>query len=276
MSSKEDYFGIYQQCLQNKLAKPTEGYRGIESAVYRRKIFPGEIEFYKQQAKSPNKPILELGCGNGLLLISLAKEGFTITGVEISKDMIDVCEKKIERLAEEIRGRITLIKGDMCNVSLSDKYHLIILGGKTIQFAVTKKQKIGVLMAGSRYLESDGCFVIDTVNPWALSEPSGPSCELVDMGDNTKVIRIWEYKFDHVSGEGLLNILSIPFKKSIVQCPEVGTYRDRISTIQEMELLAERAGLEIAEIFSDFNRQPLSHDSQNVIYVLKKSDYNNL
>lgn len=271
MNIKKDYFGLFKALIEKGLAKPATGYEDIEAAIYDldQPIFPGEIEFYGIYAKVPHKPILELGCGAGRLLIPLAEKGFIVTGVEISEDMLDICRRKVELLQTETKSRITLIKRDMCKVNLSDKFQLIIMGGKTFQFAVTTKQKLDVLKVGRKHLTKNGAFIIDSVNPWALPEPSGISSALVDLGENKIALRIWECKYDKISGETLLNILTIPFKKDMVSYPTVSTFRGRVSTIQEMKLLVKQVGLTITETFSDFDKHPLSQDSQNVIYVLK-------
>ena len=48
------------------------------------------------------KKIIDVGCGTGLLAVKLAKAGALVTGVDLSRDMLNIAEKRANDLSLEI------------------------------------------------------------------------------------------------------------------------------------------------------------------------------
>lgn len=57
-------------------------------------------------ALRPGDRLLELGCGDGALSCLLAREGFEVTGVDISRGMIEEAKKRADREAVGVRFEI--------------------------------------------------------------------------------------------------------------------------------------------------------------------------
>ncbi|HBR31024.1 MAG TPA: class I SAM-dependent methyltransferase, partial [Clostridiales bacterium] len=56
--------------------------------VDNRDILSADIPFYIEFAKKQNGEILELGCGTGRVSLVLAAEGFYVTGLDLSRQML--------------------------------------------------------------------------------------------------------------------------------------------------------------------------------------------
>src|SRR6056297_1715371 len=74
-------------------------YENFESYDYYNVFTPHEdiskvIKFFK---KDDSKDILDLGCGAGRNLIPLLKEGFNVSGIDLSKTGILLIKKQIEK-----------------------------------------------------------------------------------------------------------------------------------------------------------------------------------
>ncbi len=70
-------------------------YAGFAGLYHRHLEVTGrdDIAFYTQLARAAAGPVLELGSGTGRTLIPSARAGAVITGLDISKDMLDHCGK---------------------------------------------------------------------------------------------------------------------------------------------------------------------------------------
>jgi len=68
--------------------------------------------------------VLELGCGNGRISINMAKRGFNVTGVDISKQYLEAAQKKAKRA----RIKARFIHGDYRKIDklIHDKFDLVI------------------------------------------------------------------------------------------------------------------------------------------------------
>ena len=77
------------------------------------------VEFYKalfRRAGVTPETVLDLGCGSGAVTLLLAKEGFDVTGIDISPDMLAIARSKAD--AEDLD--ILFLNMDMCAFSLPE------------------------------------------------------------------------------------------------------------------------------------------------------------
>ncbi|MFC3853377.1 class I SAM-dependent methyltransferase [Salinispirillum marinum] len=86
--------------------------------------YPGEDvirfvarNFYKSPDRSAIK-LLEVGCGTGANIWYMAREGFSVFGVDGSKTAVSLCE---QRLSEEVSGWSgEIVQGDILNLPFED------------------------------------------------------------------------------------------------------------------------------------------------------------
>lgn len=45
-----------------------------------------ELEFYRAELKQCASPVLEVACGNGMILLELRHEGFNVYGFDLSQE----------------------------------------------------------------------------------------------------------------------------------------------------------------------------------------------
>jgi len=122
-----------------------------------------DIPFYIDYAKSLScKNILELGCGTGRVTIALAKEGFNITGLDLSNEMLAVFRQKLD---DTVKNRIELIHGNMADFNLNKKFDLIIVPFRAFQCLTDDKDIKNSLNCVKEHLTDDGIFIVNAFNP---------------------------------------------------------------------------------------------------------------
>jgi len=95
-----------------------------------------QLDFYLRQVARFGEPVLELACGSGRFTIPLAKEGVTITGLDISEDMLGLAKSKASK--DEVKVR--LLQGDMRSFDLGEKYKLSSLQCSLCQISIHVKK----------------------------------------------------------------------------------------------------------------------------------------
>ncbi|WP_096188073.1 class I SAM-dependent methyltransferase [Evansella halocellulosilytica] len=60
-----------------------------------RAIVQDDLIYYEKMAENYPGDILELACGTGRVLLHLAKNGYKITGLDMSKEMLDILKEKL-------------------------------------------------------------------------------------------------------------------------------------------------------------------------------------
>lgn len=275
MDIEKKFFGIFKKLIENGLAKPIEGYSANEANIYDRiqQSWDEEIAFYKELLGQKPYHILELGCGTGRLLIPLLTMGYKVTGLDSSKDMLAICEHKVNKSYPNAKSRLQLMNADMSNFNISDKFDRIISAINSFQHLITVEQRKRFLRSGAMHLRKGGLFIIDmkylrVFNPGI----SKLSCDLVDNGKDKQVLYISQSKFDAITKEEIFNVLQVPLNSGKEVVPTVATYKAYLPTLQEMELLIEQSGLQVRDRYSSFDKKPLSADSNNVIWVLQKAN----
>lgn len=106
----------------------------------------------------PEMDVLDIGCGNGLYALRIADKVKSVTGVDLSQEMMD------EGLKEAVKTGIENVKfvlGDASNLSFPDqKFDLVFCYAALFLFPDIQK----FLHACHHSLKNDGILIIDVLN----------------------------------------------------------------------------------------------------------------
>jgi len=120
-----------------------------------------DVGFYVRLAAQARGPILELGCGNGRILLPLLRAGLDATGVDDSAGML--AELRRTALAQDLAAKIT--KMDVRDLDLRQRFALILCPYSLVTY-VTEDRDLERLLRGVReHLRQDGCFIVDAFVP---------------------------------------------------------------------------------------------------------------
>jgi len=115
------------------------------------------VNEYRKNAKK----ILEIGCGPGEVLVNLPKR-YLIYGLDITKDYIEVCKRKIPR------GKFFV--SSMHNFKIPEKFDVIFSANDAINFLKDFDQWKSTFKTVSEHLNSDGLFIFDVFTPKMLRD----------------------------------------------------------------------------------------------------------
>ena len=119
-------------------------------------IFNYEEDFklyHKHLSKLKSSKILELGCGSGNLAKFFLDYKYEYTGLDISKEMIEI--------AKELVPDGNFIIGDMRNLELDEKYEAVIVTGRTFTHMTTNHDVMFALNSIHEVLEKEGWLLFD-------------------------------------------------------------------------------------------------------------------
>jgi len=118
-----------------------------------------DIPFYLEYAKQQQGEILELGCGTGRVALALAADGFHVTGLDLSQQMLDVFHEKLT-VNPELADKITLVHGNMADFAFDRKFAMVIAPFRAFQ-ALTDDSDIDSSLACIRkHLTDNGIFIV--------------------------------------------------------------------------------------------------------------------
>ena len=120
-----------------------------------------DVEFFVEAAAKSGGPVLEVGCGTGRVLIPTARAGISITGLDLSDHMLDVCREALIEEPELVQNQVKLVQGDMRDFYLGKKFALVTTPFRPFQHLITIEDQIKCLENIQNHLEPGGKFILD-------------------------------------------------------------------------------------------------------------------
>ncbi|MEP7298115.1 MAG: class I SAM-dependent methyltransferase [Burkholderiales bacterium] len=110
-------------------------------------------------AAKPGAKILELGCGTGALSCMLAKQGFQVTGVDISSSAISFARS----IASKRALGVAFTVADVCALEFTDAGFDLVIDSHLLHCIALPLERRQLLSRISRLLASDGEFWTETM-----------------------------------------------------------------------------------------------------------------
>ena len=229
------------------------GYK-VGELIYDANIYDGlntflsDLQFYKKWLpKNKEAEILELCCGTGRLTIPIAKDGYSICGVDYTPSMLEQAKMK----AIEAELVIDFIEADIRMLDLQEKFDLIFIPFNSIHHLyrnedcfnpniqyIVESEKVQAVIA--EYTTDDGRDVLIK--------------QTMRYESTTQINRIeWHY---FINGE-FHSIQNLDM---------------RMFFPQELDSYLERAGFDIIHKFGSFEEEAFNDNSEKQIYVLTLND----
>lgn len=247
----------------------TKEYSDAYDDFYKEKDYVGECKLIEHVIKNYSrikvKSILDLGCGTGSHAIQLASDGYDVTGVDRSSEMLNVAiSKSIHR-----DTTCDFLQSDIRHFNDTLKYDAVIMMFAVLGYQYSNEDVIAALKTVSRHLKKGGVFICDLwYGPTVIKQSPADKIRVIEK-DDSQIIRKSSGVIDTS-----MHLVNVHFhlwniKGGII----VETEEDhamRFFFPQELKLLFENAGLKILRIgqFPNVEKDPVD-TSWSVCVVAK-------
>lgn len=164
-----EYFGLFNELRKLNMPNSVDSkfYEGFYADLFDSysQLINYDIPIILEQAAGIKGPILDLGCGSGRILMNIAKAGYKVTGIELSKDMLRISEQRKTNLSKEIEDRISLVHGDITNFKLNQTFSMAVFTGGSMSILKDTTQLERMLQRVSIHLRVGGIFILDYIVP---------------------------------------------------------------------------------------------------------------
>jgi len=231
-----------------------------------------DIPLYLEHAKAVGGIVLECGVGTARVAIPLARAGINVVGIDLNEKMLTIAREKLAREPQNVQGRIKLLKADMRNFKLEERFSLCIIPFNTFLHMLTVEDQEAALKAICGHLLPNGLLIISVFNPDLTRPQNVVRLELVKQVKDELVMRFFtqsfdfpsqttsvQYIYDFVKPDGSLRRLVTPLKVRYI-------FHD------EMRQLLTRTGYEIINVYGDEKKSPFQSNSRLMIFVARKSE----
>jgi SAM-dependent methyltransferase len=239
----------------------------------------GDVQFYIEEARKAESPVLEIGCGTGRILLPIAQAGCQIVGLDRAPDMLAILRQKLAKLNPEVQARVELNESDMRDFSLHRRFKLITIPYRAFLHLLTPKAQRQALECIREHLTDDGRLIFNIFDPNLEMIAASLSLHGTTLKRDTEFIHpetgnqviVW-YSSLYDPEVQLLNAYFI--FEEIDQEGKVlqKTYNPltlRYIHRYEMRYLLELSGYKVEVLYGDFQRGPFRYGGEQVWVVRK-------
>jgi ubiquinone/menaquinone biosynthesis C-methylase UbiE len=205
----------------------------------------------------PGAHILDLCCGQGRHAVRLSRAGFSVTGLDRSKYLLEQAQEE----ASKANATVTWVRGDMRLLPWRAQFDACINLFTAFGYFSDEAENQQVLYQVERVLKPGGWFFLDVSNRDYDLQHLWPKAWHRDG----QTIILEEAEFDPLTCRFTLTLTRLQGEKT-----ESIRHSVRHYTAPELSTMLRRAGLEPVEIYGDFDGTPFHLHSPRMIVVARK------
>ncbi len=200
--------------------------------------------------------VLELGVGTGRLAVPMTAAGLSVTGVDVSTEMLDVLRRR------DPSGRVSIVVGDMVDDLPDGPFDAALVAYNTIFNLLEPERQRACFEAVAARLTTGGRFVVEAFVP-DDEVIHGAQVTVRSMGVDHVVLSVSRHEPVSQRADG-----------QFVEITEAGGVRlrpwaIRWATPDELDAMASAAGFVVEHRWADMTAAPFDDDSPGHVTVYR-------
>jgi SAM-dependent methyltransferase len=222
-----------------------------------------EIKTYSRLVKSKSDKILEPMCGSGRFYVPLLKDGYNITGFDLSEDMLEACRKKCSKLG--IKPNI--FKADIARYQCDRKYKYIFIPVGSISLLISENDLHQSLSNIYNCLEDNGIFVFSYLGLESKKEDINEWKEMQNYTiDDKKIVCKQKSKYINKSNVLDIKLLYELIQDGVVIKKEYQDFPVKLFTEEYLKEMLIRIGFSEIKLIKSSNQK----NDYNILKCVKK------
>jgi SAM-dependent methyltransferase len=204
--------------------------------------------------------ILDMACGTGRHSIELARRGFSVVGVDIAPDLLEIADGEAVRLGAD---GVTFFEADMRALDYEGEFDVVLnLNDGAIGYFESEQENHRSFEAIAAALRPGGCNLLQLPNV-LYAETHLPQKTWIAGKDMVELIdHRWDSRSRYLEGSTTPIIVGEPFE-GVEPIP----FRQRLYSVDELRELYESVGMSLANVFRGNGKPRPPKDSQFEIFV---------
>ena len=192
--------------------------------------------------------VLDIACGTGRHALEMARRGYSVTGIDISEDMLKAAGLK----AAHEGLSIELIAQDMRDLAAVEAYDATYIMFNTIALLTENDDLIDFMDSAFDCLAPSGLFVVQTGNLWAYIAGGKLSNSVYNSEDEVAGVRRAQHTeiiigpYNNLIGH---RDQSRYWKDGLELPPKQEAFDARVFSVNEFDLLCRLTGFRILQVY---------------------------
>jgi SAM-dependent methyltransferase len=222
-----------------------------------------DLDFYLPMVMAADS-VLDVGCGTGMLLRRARQEGHRgrLCGLDPAPAMLDV--------ARDARQDIKWIQGEASSAGFEREFDLIVMTGHAFQVLTGDQQLRTELAAIKAALKRNGAFAFETRNPLARGWERWIPANAVEAPGPAGQLWRQSHQVDMPVAGDLVSF-TVTYTSPGWNRPQVSRSTLRFLSADSLAEFLAVAGLAVAEQYGDWDRQPVTSASPEIITIAQAS-----
>ncbi|HPU85432.1 MAG TPA: methyltransferase domain-containing protein [Candidatus Latescibacteria bacterium] len=213
-----------------------------------------EIAFLDQVLPEPPARVLDLACGTGRHAAPLSRGGYDVVGLDLSPVLLSRARRR--------PSTVRWLRADMSRIPLRNgSCDAVISLFSSIGYFDDESDNYRVLSEAARVLREGGRFVIETVNRDFFLRHAPPQ-SWFRQGSLTV---LEERRLDPLTSRSEVDVIVLEHGKERSYHHSI-----RLYTAAELATLLASVGVEVLDVFGDYDGAALSFDTPRMVVVGEK------
>jgi 2-polyprenyl-3-methyl-5-hydroxy-6-metoxy-1,4-benzoquinol methylase len=214
-----------------------------------------------REHKIMDGPVLDLGCGTGELTRRMAAQGYDMTGVDASMEMLQ------EALSRQADSEILYLLQKMQDLDLDGCVRAAYSACDCVNYVLEPAELLETFCRVHGVLEPGGIFLFDMNTDYKYRTLLGEQTFAESRKEGSF---IWENYYDDEERINEYDLtLFIPEEDGLYRrCTE--THYQRNYGVEQVKELLLQAGFTLLGVYDDYTREPLRPDSERATFVVCK------
>ncbi len=206
--------------------------------------------------------VLDVGCGTGALLHSARAAGHTgrLCGLDPGTGMLE---------RARARSDIEWVLGDLASVDWAQEFDLVVMTGHAFQVLVEDQELRSALAAMRVALTTGGRFAFETRNPLVRAWERWTPEHAVEVADSSGAVVRMEHEVE-TPVDGDVVHFTTTFSSAGWSRTEISSSTLRFLDADALASFLLSAGFAIEEQFGNWNREPLTDASPEIITIARR------
>ena len=221
------------------------------------------LNVFKEYKIKKAAQVLDLGCGTGKMSRRLAREGYQVTAVDNSMDMLEIA-------ASEEDDHILYVLQDMISLELPQQVDAAVSICDCMNYILEEDDLKEAFRRVKRFLKEDGVFIFDMNSHYKYKEILACNTFAEDREDASFIWDNFYYEEERINEYDLTLFIQEDASEDLYRRYQE-THYQRGYTLEEMKELVERSGLVFEAAYDAVTHEEPTEKSERIYIVARES-----